>query len=80
MKNALSIDVQRELVEDLLFRHPLPWVIEHDWTVEVTDKNGRVVGKFMSNSDARNLIEFAEEIHDDLMESQARIEKLMEDS
>ncbi len=41
--------------------HPLPWRIEHDWTVEVHAADGCIVAKCQSDEEAESVIEWAEE-------------------
>ena len=39
--------------------HPLPWRIEHDWTVEVHASDGYIVAKCQSVEEAESVIEYA---------------------
>lgn len=41
--------------------HPLPWRIEHDWTVEVHAADGYIVAKCQSDEEAESVIEWAKE-------------------
>lgn len=50
------------LVSELLYKHPLPWSIEHDWLVEVYDTHQKLVIKLMTDSDARELTNIAERL------------------
>lgn len=58
----MSPDLARHLVRPLLARHPLPWRLDYDWTVEIYDKNDQLVIKLVNASQANELIEFAIEL------------------
>jgi hypothetical protein len=75
MLTGLSLQVQRTLVHEILMRHPLPWRIEHDWTVEVLDAKDRCVAKLMSDVDAQAFIRFAQELSDEMTRQDAIIIK-----
>lgn len=51
--------VIKTLVRRLIAKHPLPWTIEHDWTVEVHDAKKQCVMQLQTNADATELIEYA---------------------
>ena len=68
-----------QLVDRLLDRHPLPWHIDHDWTVEVLTKKNDVVMKCMTTSHAEALIALAEQIAKDNEAGQAEVEKMLAD-
>ena len=58
----MSPDLARHLVRPLIARHPLPWRVDYDWTVEVYDANDQIVIKLMTAAQAQELIEFANEL------------------
>lgn len=55
----LSWATQRRLVRHLMTGHPLPWRLEFDWTVEVTDANDAVVIKCMHVDEANEIVALA---------------------
>jgi hypothetical protein len=55
----------RQFVRPLIAKHPLPWCIEQDWTLEITDNQGAIVFKCMRSIEAIALIELAEELNKD---------------
>jgi hypothetical protein len=65
------------LVRRLLSSHPLPWRIEHDWTVEVIDANNRVVEKFMNDAMANDLIAAAVVVHANDEKGRAEVDALL---
>ena len=54
--------VSPERIREILKRHPLPWIIEEDWTKEVLAADGCCVGKFQTYADAQRFIDSAEGI------------------
>lgn len=60
-------------------RHPLPWNIECDWTVEVHDANNNIVIKLMTVAEARELIDFAVGLAKRDTEAAAEVAKLLSD-
>ena len=56
---TLSTATQRRLVHHLMTGHPMPWHLEIDWTVEVTDSKGEIVIKCMHVDEANEIIELA---------------------
>lgn len=56
---ALSEGAQRCLVRHLMMGHPLPWRLEFDWTVEITDVNNVVVIKCMHVDEANEIVGLA---------------------
>lgn len=67
----------RELVRPLIDRHPLPWRIDHDWTVEVVDANGECVTKLVSRDMAERFIAIAIEVSVRNAEIKVDVEALM---
>lgn len=55
----LSDSAQRLLVRHLMAGHPLPWRLEFDWTVEITDANDAVVIKCMHVDEANEIVAMA---------------------
>jgi len=76
----LPHDVQRTLVLDLIYKHPLPWRIDHDWTVEVLDAKDRVVAKLKTDADAMALIHFADQCATEMAQGAREVEELMKDN
>jgi hypothetical protein len=58
----VSPELARHLVRPLITKHPLPWRLEYDWTVEVYDAADRLVIKLMNAAQAQELCEFAIEL------------------
>jgi len=56
---ALSESAQRRLVRHLMIGHPLPWSLEFDWTVEITDANNAIVIKCMHVDEALEIVGLA---------------------
>lgn len=56
---TLSESTQRRLVRHLMTGHPLPWRLEFDWTVEVTDANGAIVIKCIHADEANEIVTLA---------------------
>ncbi len=56
---SLSESAQRRLVRHLMTGHPMPWRLEFDWTVEVTDANDAIVIKCMHVDEANEIIALA---------------------
>lgn len=56
---TLSDATQRCLVRHLMLWHPLPWRLEFDWTVEVTDAKDAIVIKCMHVDEANEIIALA---------------------
>lgn len=52
-------------VHKLVDKHPLPWRIELDWTVELYDANNQCIDKYMQVAHAEQVIKLAEKIHED---------------
>ena len=64
----MSVDYERMawyLVSEFLLKHPLPWHIEQDWTLEVIDSNGNIVIKCMSYADAQAIVDEAIRLDDE---------------
>ena len=47
-------------LRNLVARHPLPWIIDQDWTWEVFAADATCVGKFMTEAAAERFITLAE--------------------
>lgn len=64
--NARKAKERAEMADTLVFQavlnHGLPWTIEHDWTYEVTARDGYTVAKCMEEGEAQRIIAFAEEV------------------
>lgn len=58
-EQSLSESAQRRLVRNLMTGHPLPWHLEFDWTVEVTDADQAIVIKCMHVDEANEIIAMA---------------------
>lgn len=52
----------RQFINSALYKYPLPWRIEQDWTWEVMDVAGQIVMKCQSRSQAETLLAIAIEI------------------
>lgn len=76
----LPLDVQRTLVIDIIYKHPLPWRIDHDWTVEVLDAKGRCVTKLKTQADAEAFIHFADQCATEMAQGQRELDELMKDN
>lgn len=76
----LPHDVQRTLVQRLIAKHPLPWRIDHDWTVEVLDAKGNCVIKLKSQADAEGLIHFADQVATEMAQGAREVEELMKEN
>lgn len=55
----LSTAAQRRIVRHLMTGHPLPWRLELDWAVEVTDANSAIVIQCMDVNEANEIIHLA---------------------
>jgi hypothetical protein len=62
---GISGSLARWLVRPMLSKHPLPWRIEQDWILEVTDANHKIVIKLPDHVSAVELIAFAEDLEAD---------------
>jgi hypothetical protein len=60
--SVVSPELARHLVRPLIAKHPLPWRLDYDWTVEVYDATDRLVIKLMNAAQAQELCEFAIEL------------------
>lgn len=52
---------QQHLAVQSWINHPLPWRIEHDWTVEVHASDGHIVAKCSTQEEAESVIKWAKE-------------------
>jgi hypothetical protein len=74
---SIEISLQAKLVRELLWKHPLPWRIEEDWTLEVTDVNHHVVLKCMTVEEANELIGFAKHVAAESAKNKADVEQIL---
>ena len=66
----LSEGTQRHLVRYLMLEHPLPWRLEFDWTVDITDVNNVTVIKCMHVDEANEIVALAKFLWERCNESQ----------
>jgi hypothetical protein len=66
-------------VSGLLTRNPLPWHVEHDWTVEVHSASGGIVAQCMNDGQAAELIAIAVDLAAREKAADAEIKKLLGD-
>lgn len=64
----------------MIAKHPLPWHIDIDWTVEVYDAKDRLVIKLMNAAEAQELIDFATELAAYDARGEAEVKKLLADA
>ena len=76
----MSPELARHLVRPMIEKHPLPWRLEFDWTVEVTDSKDRIVIKLPSVDLATELITFAQELAAYDAQGAEEVRKLMRES
>jgi hypothetical protein len=76
----MSPDLARHLVRPLIAKHPLPWRIDFDWTVEVYDAKDQIVIKLMNANQAEELIAFANELAAYDAQGEAEVKKLLADA
>lgn len=76
----MTPDLARHLVRPLIRKHPLPWRVEYDWTVEVYDAKGQIVIKLMTAVQAQELIDFAIELAAYDARGEVEVKKLLEDA
>lgn len=74
---GLPLRIQKQFVGRILHMYPLPWKIDHDWTVVVLDANGRCVMKLQTDEEAHAFIAFAEALAKEMVENQKVIEDLL---
>lgn len=75
----MSPDLENQLISQLIMDHPLPWSIEHDWTVEVRDAKGVIVIKLRTHDEANELIALAVARQEEFNRADAEIEKMLAD-
>ena len=75
----MSPDLARHLVRPLITKHPLPWRLEYDWTVEVYDAKGGLVMKLMNDTQAQELLAFVTELAAYDARGEAEVKKLLGD-
>lgn len=73
----MSPELARHLVRPLITKHPLPWRLDYDWTVEVYDMNDQIVIKLMTAVQAQELIAFANELAAYDAKGEAEVNKLL---
>jgi hypothetical protein len=76
----MSPDLARHLVRPLIAKHPLPWRLEYDWTIEVYDTKGGLVMKLMNDAQAQELLAFATELAAYDAQGDAEMKKLLADA
>ena len=76
----MSPDLARHLVRPLIAKHPLPWRLDFDWTVEVYDAKDQLVIKLMTGVQAQELIEFANDLAAYDARGEAEVKKLLADA
>ena len=77
---ALSTTTQQLLVRHLTMGHPLPWHLEFDWTVEVTDAAGGIVIKCIHIDQANEIIELARLLAEQDAIAHEEIERMLRES
>jgi hypothetical protein len=75
----VSPELARYLVRPLIAKHPLPWRLDYDWTVEVYDAKGQLVMKLMNATQALELLTFATELAAYDAAGEAEVKKLLAD-
>lgn len=76
----MSPELARHLVRPLITKHPLPWRLDYDWTVEVYDTSDRLVIKLINAAQAQELITFANELAAYDARGDAEVRRLLEDA
>lgn len=76
----MSPELARHLVRPLITKHPLPWRLDYDWTVEVYDTSDRLVIKLINAAQAQELITFANELAAYDARGAAEVRRLLEDA
>lgn len=76
----MSPDLARHLVRPLIAKHPLPWRLDYDWTVEVYDAKGCLVMKLMNATQAQELLAFATDLAAYDARGEAAVKKLLGDA
>ena len=76
----MSPDLARHVVRPLIRKHPLPWRLEYDWTVEVYDAKGGLVMKLMNDAQAQELLAFATELAAYDARGEIEVKKLLGDA
>ena len=77
---VLSAATQKLLIRHLTTGHPLPWHVELDWTVEVTDAAGAIVIKCMHIDQANEIIELAKLLAEEDAIAREEIERMLQES
>lgn len=76
----MSPELARHLVRPLIAKHPLPWRLDYDWTVEVYDAKGGLVMKLMNDTQAQELLAFATELVAYDAQGEIEVKKLLGDA
>jgi hypothetical protein len=58
------------MILNAITNHPLPWTVEEDWTMEVTDASGHIVVKCQSAEEASAIINLAQELNEELAKAE----------
>ena len=76
----MSPDLARHLVRPLIAKHPLPWRLDYDWTVEVYDAKDHLVIKLVNAAQAQELLEFATALAAYDASGETELKKLLADA
>ena len=76
----VSPELARHLVRPLIAKHPLPWRLDYDWTVEVYDAKDQIVTTLMYGHAGQELIDFANEVAAYDARGAAEAKKLLADA
>lgn len=78
----MTPDLARHLVRPLLAKHPLPWRVDFDWSIELYDAKDRIVITFpRTRGDlAQELIDFAIELAAYDAQGEIEVKKLFADA
>jgi len=76
----VSPELARHLVRPLIAKHPLPWRLDYDWTVEVYDAKEGLVMKLMNDTQAQELLAFVIELAAYDARGEIEVKKLLGDA
>jgi len=76
----VSPELARHLVRPLIAKHPLPWRLDYDWTVEVYDAKEGLVMKLMNDTQAQELLAFVTELAAYDARGEIEVKKLLGDA
>ena len=76
----MSPELARHLVRPLIAKHPLPWRLDYDWTVEVYDAKEGLVMKLMNDTQAQELLAFVIELAAYDARGEIEVKKLLGDA